>query len=166
MCWCTKNFHWNSINRHISISAIVFRFYLVCKTSYHYLGIVKTTQHILKCSTTSEFFTVCVATVISPYNMYIWKVGSYFFISRIYKLVLKSAIDVSIIKRYFLLYNFQVAQNPNFVNTNGNFSFHPVFVFHALYNVKLSNKHENVLKEVCWNDSYLIIGLKYQYMVN
>ena len=41
-----------------------------------------------------------------------------------------------------------------------------VGVFHTLYNVQLSDKHENALKEICWNDAYLILGVEYQYMGN
>ena len=39
-------------------------------------------------------------------------------------------------------------------------------VFHELYNVQLSDKSENVLKEMCWDDYYMIIGLEDRYMVN
>ena len=38
--------------------------------------------------------------------------------------------------------------------------------FHALYNVQFSDKYENVLKDMCWNDAYLIIVLEDQYVVN
>ena len=39
-------------------------------------------------------------------------------------------------------------------------------IFHALYNVQLSDKYENVLKDMCWNDDYLILSLEVQYMGN
>ena len=32
--------------------------------------------------------------------------------------------------------------------------------------MQLSDKFENVLKEICWNDDPMIIGLEDQYMVN
>ena len=35
-----------------------------------------------------------------------------------------------------------------------------------MYIVQLSDKYEKLLKEMCWNDAYLILGLEYQYMVN
>ena len=59
-----------------------------------------------------------------------------------------------------------MSHNPNFVNTRDKFSFHPVIVFHALYTVKLSDKYEKLLKEMCWNDAYLIIGLEDQHVEN
>ena len=37
--------------------------------------------------------------------------------------------------------------------------FRLVGVLHALYTVKLSDKYENVLKDVHWNNAYLILGL-------
>ena len=46
------------------------------------------------------------------------------------------------------------------------FYFSLVGVFHALHNMQLSDKHENLLKYMCWNDAYLILGLEYQYMGN
>ena len=39
-------------------------------------------------------------------------------------------------------------------------------VFHALYTFQLSDKYDNILKEMSWNDAYLIFGLEDQYMVN
>ena len=51
------------------------------------------------------------------------------------------------------------SQKPYIVNTNNKFSFHTVYVFHALYIVQLSDKYENLSKEMCWNDAYLILGL-------
>ena len=39
-------------------------------------------------------------------------------------------------------------------------------IFHTLYTVKLSDKYENALKDMCWNDAYLILDLEYQYVVN
>ena len=39
-------------------------------------------------------------------------------------------------------------------------------VCHALYTLKLSDKYENVLKEMRWKYLYLIIGLEDQYMGN
>ena len=39
-------------------------------------------------------------------------------------------------------------------------------VFRALYTVQLSDKYENALKEMCWNDAYLVLGLEYQYVGN
>ena len=92
-----------------------------------------------------ECFTACVTTVMYPYNVYVCQVKCYFCISRMYKLVLKSAIDLIIVKRFFLCIVFQVAQNNDHANTSDKYYFHPVVVLHALYNVKLSYKHENVL---------------------
>ena len=57
-------------------------------------------------------------------------------------------------------------QNPNFVNTNDKFYFRPGGIFHALYHYKLSDKYENVLKGVCWNNAYLVIGLEDKYVGN
>ena len=48
LCFCTKVFQCNDLNRHIYITPIAFRLYLVCKTGYHYLGIINTTKHIFK----------------------------------------------------------------------------------------------------------------------
>ena len=73
MCWCTKVLQCNALNRHIYIDATVLKLYLVCKTSYHSLIIITTTQHILICAVTFEYFTACVTAVISPYNVYAWK---------------------------------------------------------------------------------------------
>ena len=39
-------------------------------------------------------------------------------------------------------------------------------VFHVLYNIQLSDKYEHLLKEMCWNDAYLIIGKEDQYVGN
>ena len=60
----------------------------------------------------------------------------------------------------------QVAQTPDLVNTNYNFYFCPVGVFHTLNNVQLSDKYEILLKEMCWNDAYLILGQYDQYVGN
>ena len=60
----------------------------------------------------------------------------------------------------------QVSQYPDIKNTNGKIYFPLVGVFHALYTVQLSDKYENLLKEMRWNDAYLILDLEYQYMVN
>ena len=60
----------------------------------------------------------------------------------------------------------QVSQNPNSVNTNNKFYFNPVGVFCELYNVQFSGKHENVMKEMYWNNYYLVPGLEYQYVGN
>ena len=39
-------------------------------------------------------------------------------------------------------------------------------VLHALYIVQLSDEYENLLKDICWNDADLILGLEDQYMGN
>ena len=39
-------------------------------------------------------------------------------------------------------------------------------VFHALYTMKLSDRYEKVLKEMYWNDAYLILGLEDKYVGN
>ena len=39
-------------------------------------------------------------------------------------------------------------------------------VFHALYTFQLSDKYDNILKEMSWNDAYLIPGMGYQYVGN
>ena len=39
-------------------------------------------------------------------------------------------------------------------------------VFRALYNVQLGDKNENLFKEMCFNDSYLILCLENQYVGN
>ena len=75
-------------------------------------------------------------------------------------------MDVSITTSSFLVYSFQVTQQTDNINTNGFFSFHPVGVFHALYNVQLSDGYENVFKEMCWNDAQLINGMEDQCMRN
>ena len=74
MCWFTKFLQWNTFSRHRSIAAILFRLYLVYKTSYHSLSIITTTQHIWLCAATFECFVACVTKVISTYNAYMWKV--------------------------------------------------------------------------------------------
>ena len=56
----------------------------------------------------------------------------------------------------------QVVQNPKDLNTMYKIPFYPVGVFHALYNVKLRDKHENVLTDMCWNDAFIILGLEDQ----
>ena len=66
LCWCTKVLQRNSYNIHRSISAIVFKLYLVYKTSYHFLRIFTIIKHILICSTAFECPTKSVVTVISP----------------------------------------------------------------------------------------------------
>ena len=45
------------------------------------------------------------------------------------------------------------------------FSFRLVGIFYEIYNVQISDKYENVLKDMCWNDAYLILGLKDQYLI-
>ena len=35
-----------------------------------------------------------------------------------------------------------------------------------MYTMILSDKYENLLKEMCWDGAYLITGLKYQYIGN
>ena len=52
-----------------------------------------------------------------------------------------------------------MSQYPDITNTNDKFSFHLVVVFHVLHTVQLSDKYENLLKEICWNDAYMILGL-------
>ena len=74
LCWCTNFLQWNTFNRYRYISEILFRLYLVCKTSYHSLSIIATTQHIFICAVTFECFLVFGTTVISHYNSYVWKV--------------------------------------------------------------------------------------------
>ena len=39
-------------------------------------------------------------------------------------------------------------------------------IFHALYNVQLSDEYENVLKDMCCTDAYMIIGMEDQYVSN
>ena len=39
-------------------------------------------------------------------------------------------------------------------------------VFHTLYTVQIIDKYENVLNDMCWNDTYLILDLEDQYMEN
>ena len=56
----------------------------------------------------------------------------------------------------------QVIKYPDLVNTSNKFSFHLVDIFHALYNKQFSDKFENVLKYMCWDNAHLIIGLEYQ----
>ena len=46
LCFCTKFLQCNVLNIHKSIAAIVFRFSFLCKTIYHFLGIITTTQKI------------------------------------------------------------------------------------------------------------------------
>ena len=41
-----------------------------------------------------------------------------------------------------------------------------VGLLHAMYNVQLSDKYENILKGMCWNCIYLIVGLEDQYVGN
>ena len=64
------------------------------------------------------------------------------------------------------MYSLWVTQYQDLVNINDSFSFHQFGVFHTLYIVKLSDKYENVLKKICWNYAYLILGLEYQYVGN
>ena len=59
-----------------------------------------------------------------------------------------------------------MAQKTDNVNTKNTFSFHPVDVFHALYNVQLSDKYENILKDMFCNYDYLIVGLEDQCVGN
>ena len=44
--------------------------------------------------------------------------------------------------------------------------FRLVVFFHALYNVQLSDKYENLLKGGCWNYAYIILGQEDQYVGN
>ena len=37
---------------------------------------------------------------------------------------------------------------------------------HALYNVRLSDKHEHKIQDMCWSDDHLIIDLGYQCVYN
>ena len=74
ICWFTKVLQWNAINRHRYIASIVFRLYLVRNTSYHSLRIIKMTQPILLKVKPLECFLLCVTTVISSQNAYVWKV--------------------------------------------------------------------------------------------
>ena len=39
-------------------------------------------------------------------------------------------------------------------------------VFHALYTVKISDRYENALKDMRWNDTYLVFGMEDQYVGN
>ena len=66
----------------------------------------------------------------------------------------------------FLCIILQVAQKLDLVNEGETVSFHLVGIFHALYNLQLSDKYEKLLKEVRWNDAYLILGLEHQYVGN
>ena len=50
--------------------------------------------------------------------------------------------------------------------TNVKFSFHQVYVFHALHNAQLSHKHENLLRDMCLSGDYLINDVSNQYVGN
>ena len=39
-------------------------------------------------------------------------------------------------------------------------------VFRELCTVRLSDNYEKILKEICWNDAYLILGSEDQYVGN
>ena len=51
-------------------------------------------------------------------------------------------------------------------NTSKTFFSGRVEFFHALPNMRLIDKHENILQEIFWDDAYLILDLGYQYVGN
>ena len=65
-----------------------------------------------------------------------------------------------------LVYTLQVAKNRDRIKRSDICSFLPMGVFYALYNMKLSDQHENILKEMCYNYVYIILGLVDQYVGN
>ena len=75
-----------------------------------------------------------------------------------------SEIYVSIITSSFLVYIFADDTVAGYFKHKQ--FFHIIGVFHAVYNVKSSDKYENVLKEMCCNHAYLIPGQEDQYVVN
>ena len=81
MCVKTKILQCNAFNRHRSISYIVFRLCLVCKTSYLSLYIIMKTQDIFKVSTTLKHFMECIVAVIITQDMDMWHMKCQFFIS-------------------------------------------------------------------------------------
>ena len=44
--------------------------------------------------------------------------------------------------------------------------FHLVGVFHTLYTFQSSDNYENILKEMRWNNAYIILGLEDLYVGN
>ena len=95
MCWCNELLQCNAFNIHIYITSIVFRLNLVCKTSYHSLIIITTTQHILLCAASFGYFTAYVTTAISTYNVYARKVKC----ELLYCYNIETCVEIS--NRYF-----------------------------------------------------------------
>ena len=52
------------------------------------------------------------------------------------------------------------------MNKNDKHYLHLVGVFYELYNVPFSDKYESILKDMCCNDYYMIIGMEDQYVGN
>ena len=72
----------------------------------------------------------------------------------------KLAVYVSIITRSFLVYSFAGDTLSGSCKQNDKYYFHILGTLHTLYNVQLSYKYENVLKDMSWNDAYQIIGME------
>ena len=75
-------------------------------------------------------------------------------------------MDVSIITSSFLVYSSECDTVDGSWKHKQQIYFRLVVVFYALYTVQLSDKYENILKEMNWNYAYLILGLEDQYMGN
>ena len=76
----------------------------------------------------------------------------------------KSGIDVSIIKSYLYIYSFLCGAYTGSRKYKRQFSLIKGVIFHALYNLKLGDNHENISYDKCWSDIYIIIDLGDQCM--
>ena len=82
ICCCNKVIQWNTFNKQRSIDAIVFWFYLACKTSYQSICLIITTQNILIQPTTFEWFMSCVDIVMCTQDVYMWEMKLYLLYGR------------------------------------------------------------------------------------
>ena len=67
----TEVFQWNNFNRHRSITTILFRLNLVCKTSHYIVCIISMAQQILVRCMTLGWLPSCISTVMCSKNVYV-----------------------------------------------------------------------------------------------
>ena len=135
LCWWTEVLQWNALNRNISIAVIVFILNLVCKTVYHYLGIITTTQHTLNQSTIfndSRF-------MLPQWYVPIMRTSGRW--NDIFNVYISPSLQVIL-----LCIVLRVEKNQDNTNTGKIPPFHPVGVFYTLNILWWGDKHEIVLE--------------------
>ena len=111
MCVKTKILQCNAFNRHRSISDIVFRLCLVCKTSYLSLYIIIKTNDILKVSTTLKRFVQCDVTVMITQDIDMWHMKCQLFIPGVF--LFNCPLPLCVMLKYYELWGSCPDNRPN-----------------------------------------------------